>query len=182
MKSTKPPQISGLGSSIVGDNPSILRDVLKRDGVDGAGAVQAYEDALRAAPDDWLQKRLRVLWKSSTPAASLDAKAWLHETGRLLRDLPLDILAEAIDEAVKRSLRGFMPTVGEIRAIAEPRVADRRRCLAQLRAAVFGPLGRPRYPWEPEEREIAEEERCSPEDAQAIMRRFRIGAADGAPA
>lgn len=47
-------------------------------------------------------------------------KAWMGEMGRLLKDLPTDILADAIDQAIKQSERGFMPGVGQIRAIADP--------------------------------------------------------------
>lgn len=96
--------------------------------------IAAHDAALAPTDRDWLQKRLRLLWKSSTPAGSLDATAWLHETGRLLEDLPQDILAEAIDQAVMQSERGFMPSVGQVRAIAEPRVRDRQRAAARLAA------------------------------------------------
>lgn len=96
--------------------------------------IAAHDAALSPVSGDWLQKRLRLLWKSSTPAGSLDATAWLHETGRLLSDLPQDILAEAIDQAVMQSERGFMPSVGQIRAIAEPRLRDRQRAAARLAA------------------------------------------------
>lgn len=60
--------------------------------------------------------------------------AWLAETGRLLWDLPHDILAQAIDEAIKRADRGFMPAVGQIRAVADPIIAQRREQSARLDA------------------------------------------------
>lgn len=62
------------------------------------------------------------------------ATAWLSETARLLADLPDDILAAALDEAVKSNARGFMPAVGQIRAFAEPALATRRQQAARLAA------------------------------------------------
>lgn len=154
--------------------------VLEREQVDPAALLEELEAGLKPVSTDWLQRRLRVLWQSSTPANSLDAKAWLHETGRLLMDLPQDILGDAIDTAVRQSLRGFMPTVGEIRAIAEPKVAERAKQAGRMRVVVHGEAGRPRYPWEPEVRDIPEDELCSPEEAEAIMAKFRIGTQDAA--
>jgi len=96
--------------------------------------IAAHDASLEPVAHDWLQKRLRVLWKSSVVNGSLDATAWLHETGRLLADLPHDLLADAIDTAVKSSERGFMPTVGQIRALAEPKLHQRQMHAARLRA------------------------------------------------
>lgn len=87
---------------------------------------------LERVDSDWMQDRLRRLWKSSTPANSLDADTWLKETGRLLSDIPRDILSWAIDEAVKTSERGFMPAVGPIRAFADPKLAERKERLRRL--------------------------------------------------
>lgn len=151
--------------------------IIEREGCDAPALLDALNAGLEPVDNHWLAARLTVLWKSSTPAGSLDAKAWLHETGRLLCDLPRDILAQAIDTAVQSSLRGFMPTVGEIRAIAKPLQEERKRQAARMRVVVHGELGRPRYPWEPEEREIAPEDLCTPEEAEALIRKHRIGAA-----
>jgi hypothetical protein len=96
--------------------------------------IAAHDAALAPVSDDWLQKRLRLLWKSSVVNGSLDATAWLHETGRLLADIPQDILADAIDSCVKSSERGFMPTVGQIRAVADPRMQQRETHAARLRS------------------------------------------------
>ncbi|BCA57712.1 hypothetical protein [Sphingomonas sp. HMP6] len=147
---------------------------IDREGIDAKQLLLQIEQELQPVRDDWLDKRLRLLWKSSTPANSLDATAWLHETLRLLHDLPGIILAEAIDAAVQNSLRGFMPTIGEIRAIAMPKVEERKRQAARLRIVIFGELGRPRYSWEREERVIAPEDICTPAQASEILRRFGI--------
>lgn len=88
--------------------------------------------ALEPCPQQWLADRLRLLWKSSAPARSLDAKAWAHETGRLLTDIPQDILAWAIDEAIKTSSDDFMPGVGRIRALAAAKFAQRKTQLERL--------------------------------------------------
>lgn len=96
--------------------------------------IEAHDLALRPVSSDWLQKRLRLLWKSSVVNGSLDATAWLHETGRLLADLPQDILAAAIDQCVKESERGFMPTVGQIRAVADPKLRTREMHARRLAA------------------------------------------------
>lgn len=135
--------------------------MFNRESVDIVPLIASHERALTPVASDWLQKRLRLLWKSSTPSGSLDATAWLHETGRLLSDVPADILAPAIDEAVKRSERGFMPTVGEIRAIADPLLLQRRRDLGRLKLV---------RDFQPEpKRELAPEDRCTPEQAREVM-------------
>lgn len=116
--------------------------------------------ALAPVSVDWLQMRLRLMWKSCNPGGGLDATAWLHETGRLLSDLPQDILAEAIDAAVRASARGFMPSVGEIRAYAEQRLRERRqqewRVSEVMKFSTSAPL--------------AKEDRCTPEEAERIRK------------
>lgn len=108
--------------------------------------IAAHDAALHPVSADWLQKRLRLLWKSSVVNGSLDATAWLHETGRLLADLPQDILAEAIDRCVMDSERGFMPTVGQIRAIAEPKLRTREMRARRLVAIRDGAGSEPAAP------------------------------------
>lgn len=126
--------------------------------------LAAYDQALAPVPTEWLAERLRLLWKSSPVNGSLDATAWVHETGRLLMDIPQDILATAIDEAVKKSERGFMPTIGEIRKIAEPRLRDLRLERWRLEQVVAH-----------EEPKTAEPEpRCTPEEADRIRREVGI--------
>jgi hypothetical protein len=57
-------------------------------------------------------------------------QAWLHESVRLLEDLPASALLPAIDDCVKEPGRVFVPSVGEIRA-----KADAALQAAQMRAA-----------------------------------------------
>jgi len=149
--------------------------VMERESVDAPALLAHLDAGLRPVPSEWLAERLRILWKSSVPSNNLDAKSWVHETGRLLSDLPTDIVAEAIDTAVRNSLRGFMPTVGEIRAIAVPLFERRKQQVDRMRVVVHGELARPRYPWEPPERNIAPEDLCSPEQAAQILRDLERG-------
>lgn len=151
--------LADTGSVIVPWTPGLAKRELERAGIDQQQLLAELTDANRPTSRDWLQKRLRLLWKSSTPAGSLDATAWLHETGRLLADLPQDILAAAIDTAVMQSVRGFMPSVGEIRAIAEPHARLRRLQEDRLRAAME---------WTPPV-PVPTEPTCTPEEAAAIL-------------
>lgn len=93
-----------------------------------------HDDGLTPANHGKLAARLRVLWESTTPTSNITAKAWLHETGRLLADLPIDIAYAAIDRALLASDKGFTPSPGAIRSQAEPLIAERRRHAARLRA------------------------------------------------
>lgn len=174
--------ISALADGFAPWQADAARRQIAAAGIDSAELLAELTAALAPVDPTRLVDRLKTLWKSSTPSGNLDAKTWLNETGRLLADLPEDILARAIDDAVKGSLRGFMPTVGEIRAIADPTLAECKRQEARMRVVVHGGLARPRYPWEPQERDIPPEELCSPEDARAIIRRFGIGASEGVAA
>jgi hypothetical protein len=128
--------------------------------VDPHALIAAYDATMAPATPEWMAWRLNRLWKSSTPSGSLDATAWLHETGRLLSDIPQSILAAAIDEAVMKSTRGFMPSVGEIRAIAEPKMRDLRIERSRLQQVLE----------HVEEPPTAPEERCTPEQAAEILR------------
>jgi hypothetical protein len=94
--------------------------------------------------------------------------AWLAETARLLADLPQDILAEAIDGAVKASARGFLPAVGEIRAIADPAFAARRLTIDRLERVVR--LQRRGGAPEAE----ARPDYCTPAQASAILAEFGL--------
>ena len=93
-------------------------------------------DAMNAAPYDWLTKRLGVLWTMFMVARDVDDRAltvWMAETASLLADIPHDIAAFAIDEAVRKSPHGFIPSVGEIRRHADPLVCARREHIGRLR-------------------------------------------------
>lgn len=146
-----------------------------REQVDVPALIAQHERALAPVASDWLQKRLRLLWKSSAISGSLDATAWLHETGRLLSDLPHDIAAWAIDETVKKSERGFLPSVGEIRSLAEPKLLERRRSLGRLK--LVRDVGIEEKP-----KPLAPEDRCTPEQAREIMERFGIKPDENGPA
>lgn len=66
------------------------------------------------------------------PSSAQDLALWMAETMRLLSDLPHDIVAHAIDQAVKTSKHGHMPSVGEIRQIADPLASEREQNIARL--------------------------------------------------
>ncbi len=98
---------------------------------DRGTVVQLAKDmhvALQPCRRNWLKGKLAMMALVFGHERDPDrAAAWLAETGRLLWDLPESVLDTAIDEAIKRSERGFMPGVGQIRAIADPIVDKQRR-------------------------------------------------------
>lgn len=113
---------------------------------DLAGDSAAMASALIPCGDD--RRRARLMRMGLAFGHDRDpnrAAAWLTETSRLLNDLPDDILEAAIDGAVKAADRGFMPAVGQIRAIADPLLAARKLQAARLAAmvAVNQPRGVP---------------------------------------
>ncbi|APL94100.1 hypothetical protein [Sphingobium indicum] len=129
------------------------------------GLAQQAEATLRPADREWLSDRLSTLWMFMSNERDPDrTTTWLHESMRLLDDLPQDIVSPAIDEAVKKSERGFLPSIGAIRAIADPMLEDRRQKVRRLRMladAILAPEmpKLEREPFKP----------CSPEDAAEIM-------------
>lgn len=132
---------------------------LRRDGQLGNVpiCISRLETALQPVPADWLVDRLGLMWNAMGHSRDAGvATAWLHETTRLLADLPGDIVADAIDEAIKASDRGFMPSVGEIRKIAEPLVAKRKRALARLNAVVNYQAKKPEEVERPTSQQIAD--------------------------
>jgi len=94
----------------------------------------------------WLTKRLGVLWTMFMVARDVDERAltvWMSEAANLLCDLPHDIVAFAIDEAIRTSPHGFIPSVGEIRKHADPLASLRRTQLSrleQMKAALADPI------------------------------------------
>jgi hypothetical protein len=108
-------------------------------------SIEALRAALVPVPLDWLLHRLSALGLATgyRRTDSDLASAWMDETARLLADLPQDIVAFAIDQAVKQATRGFMPAVGAIRAIADPLHDRRRRDLARLEALARFRAARP---------------------------------------
>lgn len=109
--------------------------------------INVAREALQPVDGDWLFDRLSTMQLAMTNGWSeAKATAWLHETHRLLADLPQGILSTAIDKAIMASERGFMPSVGEIRALADPRCNERRRVLRRLEtvAALPDPASAPK--------------------------------------
>lgn len=100
-------------------------------------ALVTLERSARPVPRDWLGDRLSVLWTmfmaSRTQSDASALTVWLAEHLRLLGDLPHDIVALSIDRAVQSARHGFIPSIGEIRAIAEPLADDRDTLLRRLR-------------------------------------------------
>jgi len=142
--------------------------------------ARAYRASLTPCPRDWLKRRLSSMALAHGHEKDPDrAAAWLQETGRLLWDLPHDILAYAIDEAIKQSERGFMPAVGQIRAVADPIVSTRREETCRLEAMALVVEGRchPDHHARPWGRVVAdvtpEEERIPAADVAAFNRNMR---------
>ena len=113
-------------------------------GLTGAeGTLADLRSAARPVPPEWLGDRLTVLWTmfmASRTVVDEDAlTVWLAEHMRLLGDLPHDIAARAIDRAVQSARHGFIPSVGEMRAIAEPLAAERERMIGRLRLVLETP-------------------------------------------
>lgn len=137
----------------------------------------ALQHRASLAPVDpaWLKRRLSAMMLAHGHERDPDrVTAWLAETGRLLIDLPGSILAEAIDEAIKRSERGFLPAVGQIRAIAEPMVQDREREARRLEAIVDAMDRAPVPSVRPWEQQDQPKEICTPEQAAEILREFGL--------
>ncbi|WP_288935088.1 hypothetical protein [uncultured Sphingomonas sp.] len=112
-------------------------DIAARNGVEQM--VAAEHHALQAAktppPGNWLADRLTILWTMFMASRAADPRSlavWMAETASLLSDLPHDIVAYAVDEAIRKSRHGFIPSVGEIRQFAEPLVDERNRHIERL--------------------------------------------------
>ena len=102
-----------------------------------APTLSALTASLNPVPREWLGDRLTILWAmfmASRTTTDVDAMTlWLAEHLRLLGDLPHDIVAKAIDRAIQAAKHGFIPSIGEVRAIAEPLVAHRERMAERLK-------------------------------------------------
>jgi hypothetical protein len=134
-----------------------------------------YRAALAPVDPHWLKRRLLVMMAAHGHERDPErVTGWLAETGRLLIDLPGSILAEAIDEAIKRSERGFLPAVGQIRAIAEPLLQDRERQARRLEAIVAQMDRKPTPAVRPWEEPTEPKEICTPEQAAAIKAEFGL--------
>lgn len=188
MAPTLPPSLPPLIASTLDDSPyrvspwnaadalfSITGESERQEVVQAAEQMQA---ALQPCSRDWLKKRLSAMALAFGHERDPErVTAWLAETGRLLWDLPGDILAFSIDEAIKRSERGFMPAVGQIRAIADPRMAHRRQQasrLTSMSAVINRQLSKDR-PFEAGEgkQPAAEEDRIPLDQIDAFNRNMR---------
>ena len=70
------------------------------------GLAEQAEATLAPVNGQWLKDRLSTMYLAMSNDRDADrATAWLHETIRLLADLPQDIVGQAIDEAVKKEFR-----------------------------------------------------------------------------
>lgn len=122
-------------------------DLAARRGAEATIAIarRDLEAAMNPAPSQWFGKRLPVLWTLFMASREADHRAltiWMTETAHLLSDLPHDIVAFAIDQAIRSSRHGFIPSVGEIRRIADPLVAEREchiQRLGKMQAALADP-------------------------------------------
>ncbi|WP_146049637.1 hypothetical protein [Novosphingobium sp. HII-3] len=94
----------------------------------------------------WLAQRLASFFVLFNPTREVDDRAftvWNDEMTRLLIDLPHDLLAFSIDQAIRSASHGFMPSVGEIRRAAEPLLAERTQQIERLQrmeAALSDPV------------------------------------------
>jgi hypothetical protein len=87
------------------------------------------------APPEWLGIRLSVLWTLFMAGRDTDEDkfaVWLGEMARLLGNISHDILGHSIDEAIRKSRHGFVPSVGEIRRFADPLVEERELHIKRL--------------------------------------------------
>lgn len=114
---------------------------------DQISVVRASLEASQApATRLWFGQRLASLFVLFNPTRDVDDRAfriWNDEMTSLLIDLPYDIAAFAIDEAIRESTHGFAPSVGEIRVQAKPLLAQRLEHidrLSKMEAALADPV------------------------------------------
>lgn len=130
--------------------------------------ARRMRDACRPVSHDLLTKRLTALGMTMAPnRPSAEATMWLHETSRLLGDLPADIFVQSVDECQRRSV--FLPTVAEIRAIADPAFSERKTKAARLEAILVA-MDEPSLPspGQPSTR------LCEPKQAEDILREYGL--------
>jgi hypothetical protein len=80
-----------------------------------------------------LKQRLTALGRVMAPnRPPAEATMWLHEVSRLLSDIAEDVLCESLD-TLQKQLK-FLPTVAEVRELADPIMERRRREASRLDA------------------------------------------------
>lgn len=161
----------------------------KHEGFLDAIPVMAQKALAALAPVEHqpLIDRLTMLGMSMANGRS-DAQvhAWLHETARMLSDLPQHVLFDAIDQCVKEPGRVFVPSVGEIREKASARLAKEERRAARL--AGYAKLiaegveipewvAPPPPMWGDPQPEP--EPNCTPEEAAAILKEYGLPSSYG---
>lgn len=147
-------------------------------------AIPALADraaaALQPVDSKRLLDRLTLLGMTMLHGKSAEEqRAWLHETVRLLSDLPERIVFDAVDSCVKEPGRVFAPTVGEILAKAGPVLERAERQAANLRQLanlIAEGVEIPEYEPDPWGRPLnhPEVKPCSGEEADAILREFGL--------
>jgi hypothetical protein len=157
------------------DDCALARQRLAEANIDVPAMIRHADLALAPVSPKWLADRLKTLWKSTVPAGSMAAMEWLAETGRLIKHLPLDIVAHAIDETIRRSDKGFTPTASEILKHANVLIGERLRIRRRLEHVLHGGP----HPWK-NEIDIAPEDLCSPEQAAEILASFGMKSANEA--
>lgn len=173
------------------DFPDQMRALSKARHEGFLDAIPALADkagaALAPIATQTLRDRLTMLGMSMANGKHPDeVKAWLHETARLLGDLPQSVLFNAIDDCVKEPGRVFLPSVGEIREkVAAPlhRLevhAARLRRLAQLiEEGVEIPAWVPPPQWGQPDPLPQPEPVCTPEQAAEILAEFNLPSSYG---
>lgn len=150
-------------------------------------AIPALADkaaaALAPVERQTLLDRLTMLGMSMANGKDSDqVKAWLHETARLLSDLPQGVLFDAIDECVKEPGRVFCPSVGEIRDRAAQTLHRKEAHSARLRLLanlIAEGLEIPEWAAPPNYKPAEPEPFCTPEQAASILAEFSLPAAYG---
>lgn len=112
---------------------------------------------------------------------SAQIQAWLHETARLLGDIPEGVLFDAIDGCVQEPGRVFVPSVGEIRERASEALRKQERRAARLNRLATLIAEGVQIPdwvdppkWGEARSEFREDDRCTPEQAKAILAEFGL--------
>lgn len=147
--------------------------------IDPPALLRAANERLRPVPQEWLAGRLTRLWESMPTSGNMTFKAWLHETGRMLKHLPHDILTRAIDGTIEAG-HAFVPGAAQILEVAEPLHQERKRQRDRLDVIVNGAAARVHRPWEEDRCPFPSAGVCTPDEAAEIMREHGLVSAEPA--
>lgn len=130
--------------------------------------IEHYASGLVGASETEIERMLGkiALLFPGVKLTDLEAETRLDLYVDLLGDIPFDCLSVGFREVAKASR--FFPTVAEIREHAEPMFAKRRARYYGLKSL----LKKHQEEWTPPWRE---DDRCSPEQAAAILRDLEVG-------